>query len=71
MHNLDKSGTLRTNADLKTKELPGKSGLQKQRLRFKAEWKWLFQKDLEYENLDILLMERQKNKKNTLKECKF
>lgn len=59
------------------KEVPGKSGFQKGKIKIKAEWEWLFLKDMECKNLelwnlDILFMEQQKkSKKNTLKECNF
>lgn len=59
------------------KEVPGKSGFQKGKIRIKAEWEWLFLKDMEckktwnYEIWTYFVEQQKKSKKNTLKECNF
>lgn len=76
MQNLCKANNFKTNADLEHHEggSQEKVAAKKERLRFKAEWEWLYQKDMEcknwnYEICSNYLQEgRKKDRKWTLKE---
>lgn len=35
------------------KEVPEKSGFQRGKIKIKAEWEWLFLKDMECKNLEL------------------
>lgn len=52
MQNLCKANNFKTNADLEHYEGGSQENVaaKKERLRFKAEWEWLYQKDTECKN---------------------